>query len=72
MWSQSPAPHGTDPEVWTTSGQSFLASISNRDVVERLWARLGERRAVATCYQKIAWFFTGVLCFTATLDWNKR
>ena len=45
---------------------------TNRNVVERLWARLKEWRAVATRYEKTAASFIGVLCLAATLDWLKR
>ncbi len=45
---------------------------TNRNQVERLWARLKEWRAVATRYEKTAISFTGVLCLAATLDWIKR
>jgi transposase len=45
---------------------------TNRNVVERLWARLKEWRAVATRYEKTARSFMGVLCLAATLDWIKR
>jgi transposase len=45
---------------------------NNRNVVERLWARLKEWRAVATRYEKTASSFMGILCFAATLDWIKR
>ena len=45
---------------------------NNRNVVERLWARLKEWRAVATPYEKTAHSFMGVLCLAATLDWIKR
>ena len=41
---------------------------TNRNQVERLWARLKEWRAVATRYEKTATSFTGVLCLAATLD----
>ncbi len=37
--------------------------------VENLWARLKERRAIATRYEKTASRFMGVLCLAATLDW---
>lgn len=43
----------------------------NRNVVERLWARLKEWRAVATRYEKTAASFMGVLCMAAALDWLK-
>ncbi|MBK1662823.1 IS5 family transposase [Paracraurococcus ruber] len=42
---------------------------NNRHLVENLWARLKEWRAVATRYEKTARSFLGVLCFAATLDW---
>lgn len=41
----------------------------NRHRVENLWARLKERRAVATRYEKTASSFMGVLCIAAALDW---
>ena len=41
---------------------------NNRNMVERLWARLKEWRAVATRYEKTAISFMGVLCLAATLD----
>ena len=41
---------------------------TNRNVVERLWARLKEWRAIATRYEKTASSFTGVLCLAAALD----
>jgi hypothetical protein len=40
----------------------------HRNKVERLWARLKERRAVATRSEKTARSFRGVLCRAATLD----
>ncbi len=43
----------------------------NRNLVERLWARLKEWRAVATRYDKTASSFMGVLCLAATMDWLK-
>ena len=45
---------------------------TNRNRVERLWARLKEWRAVATRYEKTARSFNGVLCLAATLDWLRR
>lgn len=44
---------------------------TNRNRVERLWARLKEWRAVATRYEKTAISFVGVLCLAAALDWIK-
>jgi transposase len=43
----------------------------NRNLVERLWNRLKEWRAVATRYEKTARSFTGVLCLAAAFDWIK-
>ena len=43
----------------------------NRNIVERLWARLKEWRAVATRYEKTARSFLGILCLAATADWLK-
>jgi transposase len=40
----------------------------NRRLVENLWARLKEWRAVATRYEKTACSFMGVLCMAATMD----
>ena len=45
--------------------------LRNRNLVERLWARLKEWRAVATLYEKTASSFMGVLCLAAALDWLK-
>ena len=45
---------------------------SNRHLVENLWARLKEWRAVATRYEKTARCFLGVLCLAAAADWLKR
>lgn len=42
---------------------------ANRRLVENLWARLKEWRAVATRYEKTARSFLGVLSFAAALDW---
>src|SRR4051812_2934472 len=44
---------------------------NNRHLVENLWARLKEWRAVATRYEKTARSFLGVLCIAATADWLK-
>ena len=43
----------------------------NRNMVERLWARLKEWRAVATRYEKTATSFMGVLSLAAALGWRK-
>ena len=44
---------------------------TNRNPVERLWARLKEWRAVATRYEKTASSFMGILHLAAALDWIK-
>jgi transposase len=44
---------------------------NNRNIVERLWARLKEWRAIATRYEKTASSFIGVLCLAAAIDWIK-
>ena len=44
---------------------------SNRHLVETLWARLKERRAVATRDEKTARSFLGILCLAAAADWLK-
>jgi transposase len=44
---------------------------TNRNHVERLWARLKEWRSIATRYEKTASSFMGVLCLAAALDWLK-
>jgi transposase len=43
----------------------------NRNLVERLWGRLKEWRAVATRHEETARSFLGVLCLAAALDWLK-
>jgi transposase len=44
---------------------------TNRNRVERCWARLKEWRAVATRYEKTARSFLGGLHLAAALDWLK-
>ena len=44
---------------------------TNRNQVERLWARLKEWRAVATRYEKTARSFMGILYLAAACDWIK-
>src|SRR3712207_2292042 len=45
---------------------------ANRHLVENLWARLKEWRAVATRYEKTARSFLGLLSLAATCDWLRR
>ncbi len=44
---------------------------ANRGLVENLWARLKEWRAIATRYEKTARSFLAVLSLAATMDWIK-
>ncbi len=67
---------GARPAVPARSNEAPVAcpawAYNNRSLVERLWGRLKEWRAVATRYEKTASSFIGVLCLAATLDWFKR
>ena len=66
---------GARPAIPTKSNEAPIACpawvYNNRNIVERLWGRLKEWRAVATRYEKTAISFMGVLCLAATLDWIK-
>lgn len=44
---------------------------TNRNRVERCWARLKEWRAIATRYEKTASSFLGLLHLAAAIDWLK-
>jgi transposase len=70
IWSQ-----GARPAIPPQRHEAPVAcpdwTYNNRNVVERLWARLKEWRAVATRYEKTASSFMGILCLAATLDWLK-
>src|SRR3954452_7072793 len=59
-------PRRTDPPV---ACPEWI--YNNRHLVENLWARLKEWRAVATRYDKTARSFLGILCLAATADWLK-
>jgi transposase len=76
--------HGLREHVWNLGARPAIPTrcdeapvacpaplYSNRNRVERLWARLKEWRAVATRYEKTAVSFLGVLHLAATLDWLK-
>ena len=76
--------HGFREHIWTTGARPAIPTkrneeqlacpdwvYNNRNIVERLWARLKEWRAIATRYEKTAVSFTGVPCLAATLDWIK-
>lgn len=41
---------------------------TNRNIIERLWARVKEWQAVAGRFEKTAASFTGVPCLAAALD----
>lgn len=66
---------GARPAIPTKRNEAAVAcpdwAYNNRNVVERLWARLKEWRAVATRYEKTACSFMGVLALAAALDWIK-
>ena len=66
---------GARPAIPTRGNEAAVACpgfvYHNRNLVERLWARLKEWRAVATRYAKTAASFLGVLSLAATLDWLK-
>ena len=67
---------GARPAVPTKRNEAPVACPkwihTNRNQVERLWARLKEWRAIATRYEKTANSFMGVLCLAAAIDWIKR
>ena len=66
---------GARPAIPAKSNEAAVACsdwiYNNRNVVERLWARLKEWPAVATRYEKTARSFMGILCLAAALDWIK-
>ena len=66
---------GARPAIPPKRNQASVACpawiYANRRLVENLWARLKEWRAVATRYEKTARAFLGVLCMAATMDWLK-
>ena len=60
--------------IWGSRGLTCGSTVpyTNRTVVERLWARLKEWRAIVTRYEKTASSFMGVLSGVlslAALDW---
>ncbi len=67
---------GAKPAIPAKSNEAPVACpdwiYNNRHVVERLWARLKEWRAVATRYEKTSRSFMGVLCLAAAIDWIRR
>ncbi len=71
IWSS-----GARPAIPTKRNEERLAcpawAYTNRNLVERLWGRLKEWRAIATRYEKTACSFMSVLCFAAAMDWLRR
>ncbi len=67
---------GSRPAIPSKRNEAVMACpdwiYNNRNVVERLWARLKEWRAIATRYKKTASSFMGVLCLAAALDWIRN
>jgi transposase len=43
----------------------------HRNLIERCWSRLKERRAIATRYDKTATSYAAGIAIAATLDWFK-
>ena len=66
---------GARPVIPTRRTEETLScpawAYANRNLVERLWARLKEWRAVATRYEKTAASFMRLLCLAAACDWIK-
>ena len=66
---------GARPAIPSKQNQAPVACpdgiYTNRNQVERLWARMKEWRAIATRYEKTALSFMGVLSLAATIDWLK-
>ena len=66
---------GARPAIPTRSNEAPAACpawiYDNRNIVERLWGRLKEWRAVATRHEKTAASFLGVLGLAATIGWLK-
>src|SRR6476659_3042012 len=70
IWNMGPRP--AIPPRRTDAPVACPAWIyNNRHLVEHLWARLKDWRAVATRYEKTACSFLGILCFAAAADWLK-
>ena len=67
---------GARPAIPTRRTEAPVACpdfiCTNRNRVERLWARLREWRAVATRYEKTATSLMGILCLAAACDRIRR
>jgi hypothetical protein len=53
------------------TGGNYCPTLSMTDMREHCWARLKERRAVATRYDKTAVSYGAGIAIAATLDWFK-
>jgi len=66
---------GARPAIPTRKTEETVSCPSwiytNRNQIERLWARLKEWRAVATRYNKTARSFIDILCLAAACNWLK-
>ena len=66
---------GSRPAIPTKRNEEAVACpnyiYNNRNLVERLWGRLKEWRAVATRYEKTAASYLGILQIAAAIDWLK-
>lgn len=66
---------GARPAIQARQNEAQVACpdwiYTNRNRVERCWARLKEWRAVATRYEKTASSFLGLLHLAAAIDWLK-
>ncbi len=66
---------GARPVILTRRNEETLSCppwiYTNRNQVERSWARLKEWRAIPTRYEKTARSFMGILCLAAACDWIK-
>ncbi len=76
--------HGFRERIWDLGARPAIPPKQNetsvacpdcicthRHQVERFWARLKERRAVATRCERTATSFMGVLCMAAAINWIK-
>ncbi len=72
---QSVWDRGARPVIPTKANEAPLACpdfiYTNPNLVERLWGRLKEWRALATRYEKTARSFLAVLHIAAACDWTK-
>lgn len=66
---------GSRPAIPTRSGHAPVRCpawvYNSRNMVERMWGRLKEWRAVATRYEKRADSYRSVVLLASTFDWLK-